>query len=143
MLSQPATRITRLLCLRKGSLASRYTHLYLTFAISCLVHQYQMFNVTRRDMGEFAFFMSQPLAITFEDFVQYIWRKFQGGGSRESRRFEEAVGAVWTLTWFSFSLHLYIRGLVEAEVVRDWLMGPGPLIVGASLTPHVLEGLKT
>ena len=143
MLSQPATRIARLLGLRKGGFASRYTQLYLTFALSCFVHQFQMFNVTRKDMGEFAFFMSQPVAMTVEDFVQWIWRKARGGSSQDWERFEKAVGAMWTMIWFSFSLHLYIRGLVEAEVIRDWLMGYDPLVVGASLSPHILEGLKT
>ena len=94
-------------------------------------------------MGEFAFFMSQPVAMTVEDFVQWIWRKARGGSSQDWERFEKAVGALWTMIWFSFSLHLYIRGLVEAEVIRDWLMGYDPLVVGASLSPHILEGLKT
>lgn len=59
------------------------------------------------------------------------------------QRFEKAVGRVWTLMWFSFTLHWYISGLVEAGVISDWLFGYEPLLVGTSLTPHVLEGLKT
>ena len=142
MLSQPATRITRALDLRKGSLASRYMQLYLTFGLSCLFHQYQIFNVTRNDMGEFAFFMSQPLAITAEDFVQWAWRKVRGR-ERDDRRFNEAVGKLWTVIWFSGCLSQYVRGILDAGVVKDWALGSDPLIVGASLTPHVLQGLST
>lgn len=43
-----------------------------------------MFNVARKDMGNFAFFMSQPVAIATEDLVQWIWCKSksqnEGGG---------------------------------------------------------------
>lgn len=73
IVSQPAIRITRLLKLRKGGFASRYMQLWISFGASCLIHQFQMFNVTRKAMGESVFFMSQPLAIMFEDFVQGIW----------------------------------------------------------------------
>jgi hypothetical protein len=137
MLSQPATRITRLLDLRRGSLASRYTQLYITFGISCLFHQFQMFNVTRRDMGEFAFFMSQPVAITAEDFVQWVWRRLRGSG--ESGRCEMIVGYVWVCIWFSLSLQLYIKGLVDAEVIRDWVFGATPMEVGEELSLTLLK----
>jgi hypothetical protein len=139
MLSQPAIRIVRLLGLRKGSLASRYTQLYITFGISCIFHQFQMFNVTRRDMGEFAFFMVQPIAITAEDIVQWTWRKLRGPTS--TARFETLVGYAWVLAWFSFSLQLYVKGLVDAEVIRDWAFARTPLDIGASLTSQVIEGL--
>jgi len=94
-------------------------------------------------MGEFAFFMSQPLAITVEDFVQWAWWKVVGEQGSKMRRFETAVGSIWMLVWFSLTLHLYIRGLLEVEVIRDWILDTDPLVIGASLTPRILEGLKT
>lgn len=133
MLSQPATRIVRALALRKGSLASKYTQLYLTFGISCIFHQFQMFFVTRRDMGEFAFFMLQPVAITAEDLVQWVYRQLRGPSPAGS--FEKLFGYVWVVVWFSFSLHLYIRGLVDAEVIRDWIFGNRLFELGTSLSP--------
>ena len=101
-----------------------------------------MFNVSRKDMGEFLFFMSQPVAITFEDWVQHIWRSIV---SRERRheKFEKAVGWIWTVVWFSFSLHWYIGGLLESGVISDWVFKDDPLVVGASLTPHIVEVLET
>jgi hypothetical protein len=96
-----------------------------------------MFNVTRRDMGEFAFFMSQPVAITAEDFVQWVWRRLRGSG--ESGRCEMIVGYVWVCIWFSLSLQLYIKGLVDAEVIRDWVFGATPMEVGEELSLTLLK----
>ncbi|KIW04039.1 uncharacterized protein PV09_04861 [Verruconis gallopava] len=135
MFSQPAMRITRALGFRKGTLPSRYMQLYLSFGISCILHQFQMFNVTRRDMGEFNFFMSQAVAITIEDFVRWAWRKLHG--SSPSRRFDLLMGYAWTFTWFSFSLHVYIKGLVAANVIEDWLFGVDPINFGKSMSLKV------
>lgn len=134
MLSQPIIRIARLLRLRKGSLLSQYTQLYLVFGLSCLFHQFQMFNVTRRDMGEFAFFMSQPVAITVEDIVQGCWRNYCGFAPTpiSASGFTRITGYVWTFLWFSFSLHLYIDGLLDANVINDWILGETPLQAGQS-----------
>jgi hypothetical protein len=143
MLSQPVMRVTRIFGFEKGSLASRYMQLYLIVGLSYLLHHFQMFKVTRRNMGEFAFFMSQPVAITFEDLVLWAWSQVRRDRRPRARRFERAVGFVWTFVWFSLTLHVYIRGLLEAEVARDWTLEDDPLVVGTSLTQHVLEGLKT
>ncbi|KAF2095138.1 hypothetical protein NA57DRAFT_79623 [Rhizodiscina lignyota] len=127
MVQQPAVRIAHILRLRKGSVGSRYTQLYASFAISCLFHQFEMFNVTRKDMGEFAFFMSQPVAITAEDIVQWAWRKWQGQNQSKARvRFGKAVGYIWVFLWFSYSLPIYIKGLRDADIIRDALLEAWP-----------------
>lgn len=100
-----------------------------------------MFNVTRRDMGEFAFFMSQPVAITIEDLVRWVWRNC--GRSGGNGRFEAIVGYIWVFAWFSFSLQLYIKGLMDAEVIRDWILEERPLDMGAALSRMLLEQLGT
>jgi hypothetical protein len=128
LLSQPSMRIVRLLRLRKGSLASSYGQLFISFGISCLFHQAQMFNVTRRDMVELNFFMSQPFAIVAEDLVHWVWKNVHG--PTNSGRLEKAVGYAWTFAWFSFSLRLYVSGLVEARVMKDWLFGYSPSQTG-------------
>jgi len=69
-----------------------------------------MFNVTRKDMGEQLFFVSQPLAIVAEDLVHWTWKKTRV--SKKSGRLAKVVGYVWTFAWFSFSLRFYINGLV-------------------------------
>lgn len=143
MLTQPAIRITRFLGLRKGSVRSRYTQLYITFAISCMVHQFQMFNVTRKDMGNFAFFMSQPVAITAEDVVQWAWRRWRGERENDANeRFEKSIGYTWVFLWFSYCLSIYIKGLRDAHIIRDALLDTEPFKLGSSFGLALLDALK-
>lgn len=90
-----------------------------------------MFNVKRKDMGEFLFFMSQPFAIVAEDVVQWIWKKTQH--AKRSRQGGAILGYIWTFAWFSLSLHLYISGLMNADIVRDWVLGYQPLELGSKI----------
>ncbi|KXT15069.1 hypothetical protein AC579_1504 [Pseudocercospora musae] len=93
MLRQSATRLTRFLGLRKGTLMSRYAQLYLTFFFSLMLHWYLIINATRKDGGEFNFFLSQPIIITIEDFVQYCWRRYTGRSRSDPlTTFERTVG---------------------------------------------------
>ncbi|KAF2165963.1 hypothetical protein M409DRAFT_23691 [Zasmidium cellare ATCC 36951] len=139
LLSRPSLLLTRLLHIPKGSPLSSPTQLFLTFSISYLFHLAQIFNVTRRDMGEFAFFMSQPCAICVEDVVIWAWRRM--GLVGRDRGWERVVGYVWVVAWFSYSLRMYVGGLVEAEVVKDWVWAYGPLGVGAGFGREVLGWL--
>lgn len=134
MVSQPALRITRLLGLRKGSFASRYMQLFASFAISCAVHQFQMFNVTRKDMGEFSFFMSQPIAILAEDIAQWWWQRVRGPSSE---RLGTLVGYLWVVVWFSFSLPYYVKGFRDAGITRDFVFGSVPYDVGSTLAVKI------
>lgn len=131
MVSQPAMRITRFLGLPKGSVASRLLQLYISFGISCLLHQYQMFNVTRKDMGEFAFFMSQPVAITFEVIAQSIWRKATRG--KDYRRLPTIIGYVWVAAWMSWTLPWYVKGFRDAGITTDAISGGAPMEIGGLL----------
>ena len=99
-----------------------------------------MFNVTRKDMGELAFFMSQPLAIITEDLTCWVWRRTRVYG--ENRRLERLVGYIWTLLCFSLSLQLYIGGLVEARIMKDWLLGYSPLRAGSHAGQQLATWLK-
>ncbi|KAJ4993156.1 tat pathway signal sequence [Stagonosporopsis vannaccii] len=137
MVSQPARRITRALGLRKGSLASGLSQLYLSFGVSCIVHQYQMFNVTRRDMGEFAFFMSQPVVITLEGAVMRLWMRYVRPSYGVSQ-FETVSGYAWVFLWFSFSLPIYLKGMRDAGIVRDAFLGTRPFELGVSLADSKL-----
>lgn len=132
MVSQPARRITRALGIPKGSMASRITQLHISFAISCLVHEFEMFNVTRKDMGEFAFFMSQPVVITLEVWIQSAWKK-----ATKAKGVPTYVGVwigyVWVVAWMSISLPWYVKGFRDAGITTDAIFGRNPLDVGASL----------
>jgi hypothetical protein len=124
MVSQPARRITRALDLLKGSIVSRITQLYLSFAINCLVHEFEMFNVTRKDVGEFALFMSQPAAITFEVLVQLAWKKATKAKG-VPKFIGISIGYVWMGVWMSISLAWYVKGFGDAGVANDVTFGKG------------------
>ncbi|KNG46361.1 dna-binding protein hexbp [Stemphylium lycopersici] len=136
MVSQPAIRVVRLLGIPKGSLASRYGQLYLSFAFSCLVHEYQMFMVTRKDMGEFVFFMSQPIAITVEDFAQYLWRRLRSraaGSNMSDPASSTYVGYIWVFLWFSIILPVYVKGCRDVGIMRDLFLRGWPFDTGFRL----------
>lgn len=132
MVAHPARRITRALGIPKSSVASRITQLYISFAISFLVHEFEMFNVTRKDMGEFAFFMSQPIVITLEHGVQLTWKKAMR--IKSIALYVDAwIGYVWVVMWMSISLPWYVKGFRDAGVTTDAILGTMPFEVGASL----------
>lgn len=129
MVSAPAIRITRALGFRKGSLASALCQLYIAFGVSTVVHQFQMFNVTRRDVGEFAFFMSQPVVITLEGAVMWLWRRYVRR-SRSIVQVEVLLGYVWVVFWLSFSLPIYLKGSRDSGIVHDAFIGTAPFDFG-------------
>lgn len=137
LLSQPSTRVVRLLGLRKGGVASSYSQLFLSFGISCFFHQVQMFNVTRRDMGELVFFMWQPVAIVAEDIVFALCNRAQVWSTLP--RLRRVFAYAWTFAWFSFSLPFYVNGLVGSGVIKDWIFGYSPLRVISDAKRSFLE----
>src|SRR3954463_9487643 len=86
----------------RGTNLSSYTKLYLAFGISGVFHalsQLQMpcpINITsiERTWGFFLFFLWQMVAITFEDFVQWIVPASIGG------RWRTAAGRLWVIGSF-------------------------------------------
>lgn len=103
-----------------------------------------MFNVEARDMGEFVFFMAQPIAITLEDFAQWLW--MQSGRAEHTKGKNQIplgrlAGYTWVLLWFSVSLPLYVKGCRDAGIVRDAFLGRRPFDTGALLASSTL-GMK-
>lgn len=134
MLQQPAIRLSRFLGLRKGSFSSRYGQLFITFAVSCLYHEFQIFNVTRKDGGEFGFFITQPIAIAAEELVQWLWRKCRRGKQSSGLDcFGTVVGYGWVILWFGYSLPPLSKGLRDAGIIRDALLDTRPFDYGSSL----------
>lgn len=79
-----------------------------------------MFNVTRRDMGEFVFFMSQPVAILLEDLVQWIYKQSSTQPYSGTARF---AGYIWVFLWFSITLPYYVKGCRDAGIMQDFIVG--------------------
>jgi hypothetical protein len=96
-----------------------------------------MFNAIHDDAGEFRFFMAQPLAITFEDFVQWCWRK--SGFSARHPRMGKIIGYVWTFIWFSYCLPPFVRsqravGITGEDIGGDWALKLGQMHFGTMTT---------
>lgn len=92
--------------------------LYLAFFISFGTHWWQSYTIAREDKGEFAFFMLQPVIITIEDFLQWIWSK---SVSAERKRrlawLEYLVGYAWTIAAFTLTLRPVMQGWTSTGLI--------------------------
>jgi hypothetical protein len=81
----PFQVLTRLVPIKKGTLLSKYSQLYLAFAASAFLHYFPDLIQGRGGsddcLKQLAYFLVQPLAITAEDFVVYLGKK---AGVKES-----------------------------------------------------------
>ncbi|PSN66993.1 hypothetical protein BS50DRAFT_588029 [Corynespora cassiicola Philippines] len=109
MIRKPLTGLTGSLVdalgIKRGTNTSSYTQLWISFAISGVMHAASMTlmpcpaNVPEwhRWRGLLLYFMWQALAITTEDLVMYLWRTAFGGSGRSST-WKNVVGYMW-VTW--------------------------------------------
>ncbi|KAI1379756.1 membrane bound O-acyl transferase family-domain-containing protein [Hypoxylon crocopeplum] len=115
---QPGIRLARLLGLEKGTVASRYLQLYLAFFLSFSTHWWQSYTVSRQDNGELAFFMMQPVIITIEDFLQWVWGKFMGPKRKESLAWLEIyMGYAWTVAAFTLTFRPVMKGWTSIGLI--------------------------
>ena len=94
-----------------------------------LMHEWQIFNAVRCDVGESYFFMAQPIVITVEDFVQWSWRRY-GPAGKQWAKVPKVVGYVWTVVWFSYALPPFVRGLWSAHIIGADVVGPWAVSLG-------------
>lgn len=100
-----------LLRIKRGTNLSSYTQLWLGFAISGVMHALSMrmlpspVNITleEKTVGMLQFFMWQAAAITFEDFIQWVWGRVVGP-RQGSDPLRTAVGYVWVVASFWYSI---------------------------------------
>ena len=99
--------------IKRGSTLSSYTQLWLAFLISALMHAQSFLilpsptNITlsERTVGVVQFFLWQAAAITFEDFVQWLWARL-GGKTSGPSIFRTVIGYVWVVWSFWYSVPL-------------------------------------
>ncbi|KAH9889203.1 membrane bound O-acyl transferase family-domain-containing protein [Xylariomycetidae sp. FL2044] len=128
---QPGIQLSRALGFGKGTFGSRYIQLYLAFAISCAIHVWQQFSISRQDRGEIAFFLLQPVVITFEDFVQWAWHKAVAPKQRKSLAgFERAAGYMWTFVAFSWTLRPFVNSLADVGIIGESMDQRAALLSG-------------
>lgn len=99
--------------IKRGTKLSSYTQLWLAFTISGAMHASSMLilpsptNITfnERTIGVMQFFFFQAAAITFEDFIQWVWKQL-GGKTSAPSMFRTLVGYTWVICCFWYSLPL-------------------------------------
>ena len=113
-LSQPLSNIScstaRALGLPKGSIGSRYVQLYTAFLLSTLIHVSGGLHAARQDLGEMQYYLSQAIAITFEDAAIAVAQKFGYRGGRAAR----VAGYLWVIGWCTWSLRVQVHGHIQA-----------------------------
>ena len=72
--------------IKSGTLVSRYAQLYLAFAASAFLHHFPSLIHGTGDRNQLVYFLIQPLAITFEDFVIYLGKRTGVKNSCESQQ---------------------------------------------------------
>ena len=103
----------------RGTNLSSYTQLYVAFFLSAVFHFAGEFTYERRIVyRSFKFFILQAVAITLEDFVVYLSKrfllqrgiKFSPGGADEcwTEAVVRVVGYCWVILWFCLTLPVYV-----------------------------------
>lgn len=86
--------------------------------------------------------MSQPIAITFEDFVQWCYRKVTGRSKDDNiTTFARLVGYAWMILWFSYSLPAFVKGLRDVGIIGDAIVLIWPFDVGSQHGSMLLKYL--
>ena len=96
--------------------------------------------VTRRDMGELTFFMSQPAAIAVESLVQWGFSRVRSrtaGPDNNQPALSMHAGYIWVVFWFSVSLPVYVKGCRDAGIIRDAIFGSRPFDAGVRLADWI------
>ncbi|KAI8990714.1 membrane bound O-acyl transferase family-domain-containing protein [Trametes punicea] len=115
--------LTNALGFKKGTNASSYTQLYTAFALSGLIHVGGdvMCGPPYVDKS-LVFFLANAVAITFEDAVIAMGRRFLNLGPGPTR-WMKWVGYIWVVTWFYIvaPLHvdwmLHLPGAIHEELL--------------------------
>lgn len=107
-LNLPFEILKRYIPIRRGTLTSKYLQLYLAFIASACLHHLGAWNSPdssgANNWRQATFFLIQPIAISFEDFVIYLGKK---AGIKKSWK-TKLLGRVWTFAWFTYSLRFIV-----------------------------------
>ncbi|KUI57319.1 hypothetical protein VP1G_10876 [Cytospora mali] len=109
--------------LKRGRLATRYTHLFGVFVASGLCH-IMMDIVGPIKLSEtyaFRFFVLQAVGITIEDGVQWLWRKLRGTtrdiyDTDPPVWWQRVLGGAWTATWLIWTTPMWVYPGLRAAV---------------------------
>ncbi|KAF2093444.1 hypothetical protein NA57DRAFT_48353 [Rhizodiscina lignyota] len=106
----PGTLVAkRWLKLKPGTFASKYSQLFIGFAVTGAAHSIGSLLIWGRDTGEIPFWMAQATAIMIEDHVVSFGKQL---GLKDSE-FWRFAGFVWVGVWFSWSPQTLFGNSVE------------------------------
>ncbi|TFK62057.1 hypothetical protein BDN72DRAFT_827867 [Pluteus cervinus] len=106
----------RLLGFKPGTSGSSYIQLYVAFALSAVIHSVGDRMVGLEYTGCSApFFMSQAIAITFEDMVIAVVRR---RGVKIPPTVAHLVGYIWVFVWFSVSLPWFLDWFLRISYIQ-------------------------
>lgn len=90
--------VDHVLCLRRGTLPSRYLRLTLAFSISGFIHggSEAACGVPASERGQFFFFFVQAFGIMFEDAVKGLYKRL---GVSMNPSLEKFIGYCWVASW--------------------------------------------
>jgi len=119
----------------RGTKGSSYTQLYLAFFMTGIFHFAGDFMFEKRLVSRpFKFFLLQAVAITFEDFVIYLAKRFLSKSGIESKpgnagwswrgAVVRVVGYCWVLIWFCLTVPVWMD---EANAVGFGAVDRGPI----------------
>ena len=80
--------------------------------------------MAHRDVGELRFFMSQAVAITFEDIVIATVKRL---GIQPAGWVGTVIGYLWVIVWLSYSLRDWVGGVAEAGIWISSLLPYSPV----------------
>ncbi|KAF4554064.1 MBOAT-like protein 5 [Elsinoe fawcettii] len=123
--------LTTTIGLRKGSLASRYVQLFLTFYVSGLLHIVADLarGISWKDSGAISFFCTQAFGIMAEDAVQALLAR--GATQKEGRVGRKVFGYIWTALFLIWSTPMwqYPSLSVDSGTPEDALLPFSPLLL--------------
>lgn len=99
--------------IRKGTNASSYGKLFLSFAISAFMHaagDYGMYGGSR--WFSHPFFLAQPVAIILEDIVIAVGNRT--GLRSRFPNLSSALGYLWVFSWFCFVMPPFAEAFLPA-----------------------------
>ncbi|KAI0549799.1 putative toxin biosynthesis protein [Xylaria curta] len=140
-LSTWSNALVDFLGIQHGTNLSSYTQLWFSFLVSGYFHASshlilpQPINVTVAETAYpiFFFFVLQATAITFEDFIKWVWCKGLGKGEGASK-WRSALGYAWVIGWLWYSLRYPALGYLKSRVGVE---SPLPFTVVEPLMKYV------
>lgn len=123
-MSSPASFTTNsVFGLRRGTLVSRYTGLFLTFFFPGLIHA--MTDVAegfaRQQSGSLRFFCTQAVCIIIEDGIRtmYRWALFDQKKASFLQPFNKVLGYIWVVIFMVWSTPIWIYPSLYANRGED------------------------